>query len=85
VVGGYKATEEVEFLLEQCLNIDLIVRGEGEETIREVVTGLPYGDILGLSYRQNGTMVHNKPRPLLDITIIASVAPCIPTGMTAEP
>ena len=71
VVGGYKATEEVEFLLEKCLNIDLIVRGEGEETIREVVTGLPYGDILGLSYRQNGTLIHNKPRPLPDISALA--------------
>ena len=37
VIGGYKATEEVEFLFEKCPNIDLIVRGEGEETIREVV------------------------------------------------
>ena len=71
VVGGYKATEEVEFLLEKCLHIDLIVRGEGEETIREVVTGLPYGDILGLSYRQNGTLIHNKPRPLPDISALA--------------
>ena len=71
VVGGYKATEEVEYLFEKCLNIDLIVRGEGEETIREVVTGLTYGDILGLSYRENSTIVHNKPRPLPDISAVA--------------
>jgi len=70
VVGGYKATEEVEFLTEKCPNIDLIVRGEGEKTIREVATGLPYGDILGLSYRENGTMIHNKPRPLPDISAV---------------
>ena len=55
VVGGQKATEEVEYLFEKCRNIDLIVRGEGEETIRDVVTGLPHGGILGLSYRKNGT------------------------------
>ena len=71
VVGGYKATEEVEFLFENCPNIDLIVRGEGEETIREVAKGLPYGEILGLSYRENGTIMHNKPRPLPDISAIA--------------
>ena len=71
VVGGYKATEEVEFLFENCPNIDLIVRGEGEETIREVATGLPYGEILGLSYRENGTIIHNKPRPLPDISAVA--------------
>lgn len=70
VVGGYKATEEVEFLSEKCPNIDLIVRGEGEKTIREIVTGLPYSDILGLSYRENGTMIHNKPRPLPDISAV---------------
>ncbi len=71
VVGGHKATEEVEYLFEKCRNIDLIVRGEGEETIREVVTGLPHGNILGLSYRQNGTITHNRARPLPDISAVA--------------
>jgi radical SAM superfamily enzyme YgiQ (UPF0313 family) len=68
VVGGYKATEEVEYLFEECPNINLIVRGEGEETIREVAAGRPFEDILGLSYRMNGTIVHNKARPLPDIS-----------------
>ena len=49
VVGGHKATEEVEALFARCPNIDLIVRGEGEETIRELVKGVPYNDILGLT------------------------------------
>ena len=71
VVGGYKATEEVEYLFEQCPNIDLIVRGEGEETIKEVVNGLPYEDILGLSFHKNGTVIHNNPRPLPDISTVA--------------
>ena len=68
VVGGYKATEEVEYLFERCRNIDIIVRGEGEDTIREVVNGHDYNDILGLSYRKNGTVFHNDPRPLTDIS-----------------
>jgi anaerobic magnesium-protoporphyrin IX monomethyl ester cyclase len=68
VVGGYKATEEVEVLLARCPNIDLIVRGEGEETIREIVRGVPLRDILGLSYRENGTVIHNNHRPLADIS-----------------
>ena len=29
IVGGHKATEEVEFLLNRCPNIDIVVRGEG--------------------------------------------------------
>jgi anaerobic magnesium-protoporphyrin IX monomethyl ester cyclase len=71
VVGGHKATEEVESLFARCPNIDLIVRGEGEETIREVVQGFPPKDILGLSYRENGTVIHNKNRPLSDLLRIA--------------
>ncbi len=70
VVGGYKATEEVEYLFKRCPNINLIVRGEGEEIIKEIVMGVPYKDILGLSYRENGEVVHNDIRLLPDITRI---------------
>jgi magnesium-protoporphyrin IX monomethyl ester (oxidative) cyclase len=70
IVGGYKATEEVEFLFDRCPNIDMIVRGEGEEIIKQVVTGVPYKDIRGLSYRENGGIVHNEIHPLPDITRI---------------
>ena len=34
VVGGYKATEIVEEIFEDCPPVDIIVRGEGEETIK---------------------------------------------------
>jgi radical SAM superfamily enzyme YgiQ (UPF0313 family) len=67
VVGGSKATEEVETLLDRCANIDLVVRGEGEDTIREIVDGAPSRDILGLSYRENGSIIHNENRPLPEI------------------
>jgi radical SAM superfamily enzyme YgiQ (UPF0313 family) len=70
IVGGYQATLEVENLFERCPNIDMIVRGEGEEVIQEIVKGVPHKDILGLSYRENGTIVHNKIHPLPDITSI---------------
>jgi len=70
VVGGHKATEEVEYLLDRCPNIDVIVRGEGEEIIRQIVTGVPYKDIRGLSYRENGGVVHNEIHPLPNITRI---------------
>ncbi len=70
VVGGYKATEEVEYLFKRCANIDIIVRGEGEEIIKQVVMGVPYKDIRGLSYRENGKVVHNEIHSLPDITRI---------------
>jgi magnesium-protoporphyrin IX monomethyl ester (oxidative) cyclase len=70
IVGGYKATEEVEYLFNRCPNIGMIVRGEGEDIIKKIVTGVPYKDIRGLSYRENGRIVHNEIHPLPDITAI---------------
>lgn len=67
VVGGYKATEMVEELFKICPSIRIIVRGEGEKTIQEILKGLPLRDILGISYRENGAVIHNKNRPLLDV------------------
>lgn len=71
VVGGYKATEEVEYLFERCPNIDMIVRGEGEDVIKDIVSGVPREDILGLSYREEGQIVHNENHELPELTEIA--------------
>ncbi len=71
VVGGYKATEEVEYLFNRCPTIDVIVRGEGDETIKEIVSGAPYKDILGISYRENCKIVHNNNRSLVDVNSIS--------------
>jgi anaerobic magnesium-protoporphyrin IX monomethyl ester cyclase len=71
VVGGYKATEQVQELFDTCPNIDIIVRGEGEETIREILSDQPLEDILGISYKRQGKVTHNKIRPLPEIDIIA--------------
>ena len=70
VVGGYKATMEVEHLFDCCPNIDMVVRGEGEEIIQQIVKGVPPENIPGLSYRTNGNIVHNENCPLPDITSI---------------
>jgi len=71
VVGGYKATQEVEYLLERCPNVDMIVRGEGEDIIKQIVTGVPCRDIGGLSYREDGKVVHNANHPLPDVAHLA--------------
>ena len=70
IVGGFQATQEVEYLFKRCSNIDMIVRGEGEDVIKQVVTGVPYKDIRGLSYRENGGVVYNEIHPLPDVTRI---------------
>ncbi|MHC4367338.1 MAG: B12-binding domain-containing radical SAM protein [Planctomycetota bacterium] len=71
VVGGYKATLEVDEMFELCPNIDMIVRGEGEEIIKQIVTGVPLEDIRGLSYRKDGRVVHNEIHPLPDVATIS--------------
>ena len=71
VVGGYKATERVEELFEYCPNIDMIVRGEGEETIKEILKGEPLKNILGLSYKKDNEIIHNPNRPLPDVSTLA--------------
>jgi radical SAM superfamily enzyme YgiQ (UPF0313 family) len=64
VLGGYHPTAIVDELLLQP-QVDLVVRGEGEFTIRELVEkGEPQG-VPGLSYKQNGQIVHNPDREFI--------------------
>lgn len=72
VVGGYKATEKVEEIFKRCPKVGIIVRGEGEETIRDIVKGMLLEDILGISYRKNGKIIHNKNRALPDVNAMQS-------------
>ena len=71
IVGGYKATLEVEQVFERCPNVDMVGRGEGEEIIRQVVDGVAPSEILGLSYRCDGQVVHNPNHELPDIGQLA--------------
>ncbi len=72
IIGGHKATEEVKELFDLCPNIDAIVRGEGEETIREIMQDIPFKDIAGISYRKGKEVFHNKNRPLPEVDIISA-------------
>jgi len=74
IVGGYKATVEVEGLFRTCPGIDIIVRGEGEETIKEILKGVAPENILGISFMgsQGNEVVHNANRPLPDVDIIGA-------------
>lgn len=68
VIGGKFATENVEELFERCPNIDVIVRGDGEETLLEFVrVGSPV-NVEGVSYRDNGRIVHNANRRLAPVS-----------------
>jgi radical SAM superfamily enzyme YgiQ (UPF0313 family) len=64
IAGGRYATQEVESLLELNPKLDVVVRGDGEETIRELLKkGTPEG-VARVSYRKNGGIVHNANAPL---------------------
>ncbi len=68
VVGGKFATENVEELFARCPNVDVIVRGDGEETLREFVLAGSPANVDGLSYRDDGRVVHNANRRLADVS-----------------
>jgi magnesium-protoporphyrin IX monomethyl ester (oxidative) cyclase len=68
VVGGKFATENVEDLFTRCPNIDVIVRGDGEETMREFIRAGSPKNVAGLSYRDKGRIVHNVNRPLAAVS-----------------
>ncbi len=64
IVGGRHATQDPPEWFRRCPGVDIIVRGDGEEAIREIARQLPLSDIRGISWRQNGKVVHNPNRQL---------------------
>jgi hopanoid biosynthesis associated radical SAM protein HpnJ len=46
-------------------DIDFVVRGEFDHAVVEFAQGKPLDQILGISYRKNGKVVHTGPRPQL--------------------
>jgi len=64
IAGGRYATQEVESVFEKCPKLDIIIRGDGEETIRELLRkGCPEG-VPRVSFRKNGSVVHNPNAPI---------------------
>jgi anaerobic magnesium-protoporphyrin IX monomethyl ester cyclase len=70
VTGGQHLSVSAHNSMVKYPEIDVIVRGEGEETFTELVRHATrnshnFSQIRGLSYRHNGTIIHNTPRPLI--------------------
>ena len=68
VVGGYDPSLAPEAYTDPSLGVDVIVRGEGEATFREVVrataAGTGYGDIAGVTHRRGASFVDTANRPI---------------------
>ncbi|MFX0101688.1 MAG: B12-binding domain-containing radical SAM protein [Candidatus Hodarchaeota archaeon] len=69
VVGGWHPTLVPDEVLNDPF-IDIIVRGEGEATFRELVQNNSPKGIKGVSYKQDGKITSNPDRELLDLKYI---------------
>jgi len=69
VVGGVHFSFTADETLKHIKEIDIVARGEGEYTIldlaRAVQNNLDLKNILGISYRYDGKIVHNPDRPFI--------------------
>jgi radical SAM superfamily enzyme YgiQ (UPF0313 family) len=65
VLGGYHPTAIPDKLLSHT-QVDYIVRGEGEFTMKELVQNGYPEDILGISYKKGEQIIHNPDRPLIE-------------------
>jgi radical SAM superfamily enzyme YgiQ (UPF0313 family) len=63
IAGGPHATVRPEECLAAC---DVVVRGEGELTLAEILQGKPLESIKGVSFRRDGSLVHNPERERIE-------------------
>lgn len=70
VLGGHSATFHYDKLLRFHLEIDYVIRGEGEKAICELMQHLQghraISDVHGLCYRERGRVMVNEPHPLIE-------------------
>ncbi|MHA1145330.1 MAG: B12-binding domain-containing radical SAM protein [Candidatus Helarchaeota archaeon] len=65
IVGGFQPTAIPEEFLRQK-SVDIVVRGEGEETLRELISKESAKNVLGSSFKEDGQFIHNPDRPLIE-------------------
>ena len=70
ILGGAHATFWDDKALQECLDLDVVVRKEGENTLLELVQRLEKGknfrDVLGITYRKDGKIAKNLDRPYIE-------------------
>lgn len=64
VVGGYHPTSIPDWMLSNP-QIDVVVRGEGEHTMLDLIKNGSPEDVLGTSYKREGKIIHNEDRPAI--------------------
>ena len=69
VLGGPHATFMSRRTMEECGYVDVVVKGEGEETTKELVEaigrGIPLNRVKGITFRGENEMIDTDPRPFI--------------------
>ena len=72
VVGGYDPSLASDVYEDPAWGVDVIVRGEGDVTFRELLraleAGLDLSGVAGVSYRRGSAFVRNPDRPVSSLT-----------------
>jgi hopanoid biosynthesis associated radical SAM protein HpnJ len=63
---GPPVTTDPERALNECAALDFICRREFDFSVVEFAQGKPLQEILGISYKQDGQIVHNPDRPQVE-------------------
>jgi anaerobic magnesium-protoporphyrin IX monomethyl ester cyclase len=70
IAGGSHVTFWDDKALEECPELDVVVRREGENTMLELVqrieAGKSYDDVLGITCRKDGKITRNPDRPYIE-------------------
>ena len=70
ILGGIHVTFWDDKALQECPYLDVVVRGEGEYTLLELVQKLEaaksFRDVLGITYRKDGKITRNPDRPYIE-------------------
>ncbi|MEM0313771.1 MAG: radical SAM protein [Candidatus Bathyarchaeia archaeon] len=70
VLGGVHPTFMDEEILREVAHVDVVVRGEGEQTIVDLVSSFEkrngFKEVLGVTYREGDSVLRNPERPYID-------------------
>jgi len=69
ILTGFHGTVRPEEMLKMT-GVDAIIRGEPEETIREIAAGREWEDVPGLTFLRQGKIVATADRPPLEMTAL---------------
>jgi len=77
VIGGPHVTYEDKKVFENSKNVDIVVRGEGEWTMLDIVKSVTGGkdldDVSGITFKKGSKIIRNEDRPLGDLSQLPPV------------